>query len=46
LDDPRDYPVKSSDEYNALKEHHNRLKNEYQMTITTKSRWMLIIPII
>jgi len=31
LDDPRDYPDKSSGGYKTLKELHNRLKNEYQM---------------
>jgi hypothetical protein len=30
LDDPRDYPDRSSAEYNALKKLHNRLKDEYQ----------------
>ena len=31
LDDPRDYPDKSSGGYKALKELHYRLKNEYQI---------------
>ena len=31
LDDPRDYPDRSSEEYKALKGLHNRLKDEYQI---------------
>jgi hypothetical protein len=31
LDDPRDYPDRSTDEYKVLKELHNRLKDEYQI---------------
>ena len=31
LDDPGDYPDRSSAEYKALKELHNRLKHEYHI---------------
>jgi len=30
LDDPRDYPDRSSTGYNTLKKLHNRLKDEYR----------------
>ena len=31
LDNPNDYPDKTSEEYHVLKNLHDRLKNEYQI---------------